>query len=322
MTARGKAIRLSTYIDIPIEIGLPHFIQDDHMVDSGPLYGNFKLSLQSVVCHRGNSVDSGHYISLTRRTTVSAGASEDAHQWLRFDDLAYSRITLVDIVKALKEETPYLLFYQIVPVEGDPSHTMDSEQVPSYTVSEAHDDWMAGFSTTSLSLSLHPSRESQPTPEGPSVEIRVVDESRGRSPVLEARRPSVAISEPALGDGLTVEGFPWLTSSRAASPLRKKSRSLSRTSSRAGEGLSKAISRLAGMRSKEALPTEPVRNLEVHVREVSNSLSSMNDPRPLMTSGPPKLAPQKPQKVEKGKNRPSRLGKLRDDKPDRECVVM
>jgi Ubiquitin carboxyl-terminal hydrolase len=321
MTAKGKAIRLSTYIDIPIEIGLPHFIQDDHMVDSGPLYGNFKLSLQSVVCHRGNSVDSGHYISLTRKTTVGAGASEDAHHWLRFDDLAYPRISVVDIVKALKEETPYLLFYQIVPVEGNPSHTMDGEQVPSYTVSESHDSWMAGFSTTSLSLSLHPSRESQPTSERPSVEIRVVDESRGRSPVLEARRPSLTISEPALGDGLKAEIFSWMTSSRTASPLRKKSRSLSRTSSRAGEGLAKAISRLAGMRSKEVSPTGPVRDPEVHVREVSNSTSSINDPRPSMTSGPPKHT-QKPQKMEKSKNRSSRLGKVRDDKPDRECVVM
>lgn len=140
----GKAIRLSTYVDIPTEIGLPHFIQDDQMNDEGPLYGNFKLSLQAVVCHRGDSVDSGHYISLVRGTSPSAYTSqssssqsteetfvESSNHWMRFDDLATERITLVDIEQALKEESPYLLFYQILPI-GD----ADDNTAPSSAHSE------------------------------------------------------------------------------------------------------------------------------------------------------------------------------------------
>jgi hypothetical protein len=53
MLPNGTPKRLDTYIDIPLEIGLPHFISDDRMNEEGPLFGNFKLVLQSVVCHRG-----------------------------------------------------------------------------------------------------------------------------------------------------------------------------------------------------------------------------------------------------------------------------
>ncbi|KAI9679110.1 MAG: hypothetical protein M1829_001780 [Trizodia sp. TS-e1964] len=127
----GKAVRLNTHIDIPLEIGLPHFIQDDNLNDDGPLFGNFKLSLQSVVCHRGESVDSGHYISLVRgdpkATTLPRNFSAGRRQgeedtWLRFDDLAKERITEVDITETLKKESPYLLFYQVQPIDEDPFH--------------------------------------------------------------------------------------------------------------------------------------------------------------------------------------------------------
>ncbi|PGH08616.1 hypothetical protein GX51_01136 [Blastomyces parvus] len=116
----GNAVRLNTFVDIPIEIGLPHFIQDDEMGNEGPLYGNFKLSLQAVICHRGNSVESGHYIALVRGTAANDPdkSSQYCRHWMRFDDLAQERITLVDIEKALVEESPYLLFYQILPIDS------------------------------------------------------------------------------------------------------------------------------------------------------------------------------------------------------------
>src|SRR3954451_25014221 len=102
LAADGTPKRIHTQIDIPIEIGLPHFIQDDHMEDSGPLYGNFKLSLQSVVCHRGDSVDSGHYIALARSNVPAKGSEPEISHWLRFDDLAQQRVSVIDIHRALK----------------------------------------------------------------------------------------------------------------------------------------------------------------------------------------------------------------------------
>lgn len=201
MTNQGVGTRLNTYIDIPLEIGLPHFIsdncghEDEHFE---PNFTNFKLKLLAVICHRGSSLDRGHYISLVRgdadvpissivevqatksqvadftqppqatqptqasqpsetasfaqpipltkeasgqpnpSTTKDAqenpstssppgpnqNPQESSHTakeapWLRFDDLAKDRVSYVDIHQALKNEVPYLLFYQVQPTEED-----------------------------------------------------------------------------------------------------------------------------------------------------------------------------------------------------------
>ena len=146
MLPSGKAVRLDTFVDIPTEIGLPHFIQDDSMDAEGPIYGNFKLSLQAIVCHRGTSVDSGHYIAIVRGTSAGAApaSSHGAEQntsntpryWMRFDDLAKERVTLVDIEQALKYESPYLLFYQILPVDEDAEVANFPSKVSSEELSE------------------------------------------------------------------------------------------------------------------------------------------------------------------------------------------
>lgn len=101
------------------------------MDEDGPIYGNFKMSLQAFVCHRGKSVDSGHYIAFVRGTSAGAiptsssssfkSSDDPSHNWMRFDDLAQERVTLVDVEKALQTETPYLLFYQILPIDEDAS---------------------------------------------------------------------------------------------------------------------------------------------------------------------------------------------------------
>jgi hypothetical protein len=126
MEPNGEPKRLNTFVDIPLEIALPHFVSDDCVDDDGPLFGNFKLSLQSVVCHRGVSVDSGHYISLvrgnmvyTRRSSDSGDVDEGPSRWLLFDDLAPERIKTVNVIDELKKESPYLLFYQVQPIDED-----------------------------------------------------------------------------------------------------------------------------------------------------------------------------------------------------------
>lgn len=141
MSARGKAKRLKTPVDIPTEIGLPHFIQDDNLDADGSIYGNFKLSLQAVVCHRGKSVDSGHYIAIVRGTSAGAPPahgnqdSNPERYWMRFDDLATERVTLVDIEDALKRESPYLLFYQILPIDEDAAAANLQNKASSFTSS-------------------------------------------------------------------------------------------------------------------------------------------------------------------------------------------
>lgn len=135
-TSSGVAVRRGTYVDIPLEIAIPKFVGDEDMDESGPLFGNFRLILQSVVCHRGVAVTSGHYITLCRgKAAAGTGASgldledESEDPWMRFDDLAQERVTYVDIQTALREETPYLLYYQIQPIDDD---GFPNEGLPSY----------------------------------------------------------------------------------------------------------------------------------------------------------------------------------------------
>ena len=131
MTEDGLPIRQNTLIDIPDSLRLPRFmIRDDANIDEDPsgLSGEYKLVLQSVVCHRGNSLHSGHYISFARvAPKLIKGDRQDSHdpppcyeeaRWAKFDDLdASRRVTFVDDIKeSLREEMPYLLFYQIVPI--------------------------------------------------------------------------------------------------------------------------------------------------------------------------------------------------------------
>ena len=143
-TNQGQARRLNTYIDIPLEIAVPNFVSDDNMEEDGPLVGNFRLLLQSVVCHRGVSVHSGHYITLCRGQAINAELNtkanerrgsesstdeEDQTPWMRFDDLSKERVSYVNIHQALKQESPYLLFYQVQPI-GDDGHSI--HDLPSY----------------------------------------------------------------------------------------------------------------------------------------------------------------------------------------------
>ena len=324
LTADGTPKRIHTQVDIPVEIGLPHFIQDDHMEDDGPLYGNFKLSLQSVVCHRGRSVNSGHYVALVRGRDTAVGSavsygSGDAGQWLRFDDLAANRITLIDIEQALKEEMPYLLFYQIVPIEGDPGHITEGEHPPVYASSDGHDSGIAGLSMASLSLKS--TIEDMPTSGRPSFEITAPDSPRGRHFDPDARRQSVTFVSPTnlAGEGEVSDQKNTRVSSRPTSPTRRAA-SHGRQGSQPSEFLTRSLSKLSlgGKKSREALPSyEGVRETEVAVREVPSSATE--SVRIQATS-------RKDGKREKSKNRLSKgtgaSGKMRADKPDRECSVM
>lgn len=324
MTQNGKAVRLNTQIDIPVEIGVPRFIQDDQIEDVGGLHGNFKLSLQAAVCHRGNSVDSGHYIALVRGTpppTSADGYRSDAPKtWMRFDDLAPQRITVIDIEKALREETAYLLFYQIVPIDGDPGQI---------TIGE---DTLASVSERNASISEMSSEsvvmENVPASGRPSFEITGPDDPRGRSPT-ETRRASV-ISFQGQPPEYNSEASLSVPNNADSASISSSSKSLSRTQSKTSDGIGRTLSKLR-RRSREVLPPpENPNQAEVHIKEISErTLTDRHHASP--TSAPPTPKQQnnlrvethhtKSHKREKSRNRISR-SKMRGDRPDRECVVM
>jgi hypothetical protein len=343
----GRPIRLDTYVDIPIEIALPHFVQDEQMSEGAAPFGNFKLSLQSVVCHRGNSVSSGHYVALVRGTDPT----NDSSYWLRFDDLANERITLIDIDKALREETPYLLFYQITPVEGDPGQITAGENSSVTSFGEPRSAAL-GVSTGSLPLS-----KASTNNERPSFEITAPDDKRGRSPNEERRPSAISFTDAVLA---VSKGSSRNPSPGKSSHSRSGSETLSNSKAMLGIGrsLSKRLKkRISQDVSAEVKSADPVAHdpppPEVQVREVydlESQPSVVDKPHPLPAATMP-LRPnpghqhqhqnqQPPQqqihhaattpyghghghKRDRSKNRSSKHGKEKArDHPDRECVVM
>jgi hypothetical protein len=368
MLPNGKAVRLNTHIDVPIEIGLPHFIKDDRMDEEAPIYGNFKLSLQSVICHRGISVDSGHYIALVRGTAANAETNSTRGEeqpkpyhgpWMRFDDLAKERITLVDIDKAMKAESPYLLFYQIVPIDGDPGHITEGERPPSYIESLGKDSGVAGLSMTSLST------DAPPGSGRPSFEITDVEEARGRTSFTDDRRPSVAYTDSSLQSGegglrpdsvanTAISATPKQgaspTPSRRSSVFgRNRSQPGSRSQSQTREArLSSTISKMAARLSREKL--DKIESVPTGTDATTDTGSVSAKPAPPTAPAPAERrasaslpgavaaavaanrisekSARKEGKREKSKNRLSKdhghdgKGKERENKPDRECVMM
>ncbi|KAF7588204.1 hypothetical protein BBP40_006023 [Aspergillus hancockii] len=289
MLPNGKAIRLNTLIDIPTEIGLPHFIQDDSLDEEGPIYGNFKLSLQAMVCHRGNSVDSGHYIAIVRGTSAGAPPasshssestfSEAPKYWMRFDDLAAERVTLVDIEQALKHESPYLLFYQILPVDEDAAAVNLPNTAPSSDMSDDVQEIDVSVLSQRLSTSLSDLPDGCRT-EGlrsnrPSFEITAPDNKDIMPLEQNDRKHSVAFSdavESNASGGLHVQtnasmsprlapndedrGRNSFSFSRRGSRNRKSNPG-SRAGSQTSESrISATFSRITGRRSREKVHSD------------------------------------------------------------------
>ncbi len=371
MRANGTPARLDTYIDIPLEIGLPHFISDDRMQENGPLFGNFKLSLQSLVCHRGASVDSGHYIALVRGTASNATSSaqgsrpstgngaERADAWLRFDDLAKERVTYVDIAQALKEESPYLLFYQVQPIDedliarGEPppySETITTSNSASGTADQSTDvlpestaattvdvtDWESGQG--SLDLTLGPIDSGGDQPRGRSStssaihEANFSDDPTGSVPDSTTGSFKGQIDPPTPAEE-GKSGF--LAASRRGSKASKKG-SKSRPSSQSGESrLSFSMSRITARMSRDKLTTA---GGEAATPNVVAAAASAGTPVPptvnevasqsVETSVPKNGTGPFRTKSKKEKKRRSINNPLTDPKknkteaPERECTVM
>ena len=280
----GTAVKRKTRIDIPLEIGLPHFIQDDNMTENGPAFGNFKLSLQSVVCHQGLSTESGHYISLVRSPDPYR-LGEDS--WMRFDDLATERVIYTNVETFLLQESPYLLFYQVIPIESDQSDSstverpiMEGELPPAYSESNASRDSKVDSGVSVLSASPKASQGAKEAPTNaisrPSVEIErpsserslSEDSKRGRSSLNSERPHSIVFSDanghgaggvkkdllnPSSLDTIQPDGPNTLTASRRGSKTGQVI-SKSRPSSRSDEKrMSTSLSRLASRMSKDKL---------------------------------------------------------------------
>jgi hypothetical protein len=361
MLPNGAPKRLNTYIDIPLEIALPHFVSDDRMQEEGPLFGNFKLVLQSVVCHRGVSVDSGHYISLVRanlretsETSHSGDEADDgAGTWLRFDDLSNPRVANVDIKKALRQESPYLLFYQVQPIDEELASRGDP---PSYAEVQSGNNSVdlsresLGFTVDTVTANIVGGDESEQTTLVDTHPGSVTsEEPTGRISFSSNRRSSVTLDElesvSGRSRGRTEPQTPDEQKSDFLSVSRRGSRTWmpgnkSRPTSQSGENrLSLTLSRLTGRNSKDKLvatvpgtPEDPVITINegqtiedsqqtiVPVKENKDGPVTQSKSKKEMKErfrSKSREPGEKLEKLEKGKHKEK--GKNR---PERECTVM
>ncbi|KAL2269723.1 hypothetical protein VTJ83DRAFT_1907 [Remersonia thermophila] len=168
MTDKGVPVRQNTYIDIPDSLRLPHFmvVDGENEQDPNGLSQGYKLVLQSVICHRGESIHSGHYVAYARvapklltdnrRHDHDPPPDYEEPTWVRFDDLVVDkRVEPVDDIQEClrrQEEMPYVLIYQIVPmvdvttvstdgsVTGPPCYAESAANVPGTPSIEAVSD--------------------------------------------------------------------------------------------------------------------------------------------------------------------------------------
>lgn len=314
MDANGNSFRRDTKIDIPLQIALPNFINEGS--PESPRFGErFKVVLQSIVCHRGDSVQSGHYVSLVRATPEASpetvlvdqdsppGYSED--RWLRFDDLADERVSYVDIEEALNEEVPYLVFYQVQPLfdfDVSPPESESQSRPPSYQdASRLTSEVTTEVPSTRVSFSDDVDR-----PRGsPNLNDAVFDDDRRGSIAdlsltttnLRPVDPTMLLPESPGGEESTASRM-----SRAAGLFGKsggKSRSNSQVGGDKDKSISSTLSRMTQRKSRERLSKTYTENSTI-VSEGSE-------------------APAYDEKSEK-----SRKGKIkaREPAPDRECAVM
>ncbi|KAJ6155576.1 hypothetical protein N7470_006142 [Penicillium chermesinum] len=351
----GNAIRLNTYVDIPTEIGLPHFIQDDNMDANAPIYGNFKLSLQAMVCHSGHSVDSGHYISVVRGTSPNVPSSfsevsghppvDTPKHWMRFDDLARDqRVTLIDIDKALKSERelPYLLFYQILPIGEDPAMTDLAKTCSSGASTATLEGDLMDISRKLINLTVGEAAERNSAENGgsarPSFEITNPDgnseppfQDHGRrasvtfSGMKTVHVPpprSVPASSPkimAISDEETGRGFPF---GRRGSRVTKSS-SASRANSQSGEQrVSAGFTRFTFSQrlSKDKFTLDGDGESDESAIEVDEADDTKL--RPFSSSEAKEKSPRGRTKDRRSKGKDKENSKEKNRKLERECIVI
>lgn len=115
----SSTTRSKKRIIIPPIINLPQFVADEA---DGDAPTQFKLILESAVCHRGTSISLGHFVSVIRKDTNNTNESEEEAYnatWYLYDDMKKkSRVVEKSFKQIFKSEWPYMLFYRLVAIEG------------------------------------------------------------------------------------------------------------------------------------------------------------------------------------------------------------
>ncbi|KAF8004422.1 hypothetical protein HF325_001870 [Metschnikowia pulcherrima] len=119
-TTDNFANRSQRKIVIPPVIDLPLFLADDDS-DTKENSSSFKLILESAVCHRGTTIQSGHFVSAVRKNAHVENESLEeslSASWYLYDDLKSNRVVTKTFSEIFESEWPYMLFYRLVPSDS------------------------------------------------------------------------------------------------------------------------------------------------------------------------------------------------------------
>lgn len=365
MTESGQPQRYNTYIDIPDSLRLPHFmLANGPNMDDGDdgLSTEYKLVLQSVVCHRGDSLQSGHYITFARvapkllrgnrRHDFDPPPDYEEAQWVLFDDLDENRVSYVDdFKKSLAEEMPYLLFYQVVPMleVTCPSTDGTTTGPPSYQESKTSLELQTSRALTdgsrsvqskppSIRLSLEaerPSRKFFDSSARPSFSGSMPSSRRESMNLTDSTVATPAIT-PAITPARTPEGAsPVIAPSDSSTSRLSRAASRftigrqSRPTSQSGDGRrSMTISRLGGfMKTNKETPAQGIGEDDTPVMSpTKTSLDNLRNLSEQENDKTPEATPKPSHGHHKGKAkekvRDKQSKQKQNSQPERECIVM
>ncbi|KAK6463676.1 ubiquitin carboxyl-terminal hydrolase-domain-containing protein [Scheffersomyces coipomensis] len=187
-SSSSSATRSKKRIIIPPFIDLPQFVADD-VDDETP--GNYRLILESAVCHRGNSINSGHFISVVRKDSDNVNMTEEEGHtatWYLYDDMKKkSRIVEKSFAEIFNTEWPYMLFYRLVTSQENFTANKSSPVTvphgskPKYWAEETLSPIISASNTDDESRSLKrlesavSSTSSIPIPDIPPTDPRSID---------------------------------------------------------------------------------------------------------------------------------------------------
>lgn len=112
-----RANRLAKKVIIPPVISLPSFVADDN--DDNKASHNYKLILESAICHRGTTITSGHFVSVVRKNYNQINESDtEAYNapWFLYDDVHKPKVVEKSFKEVFATEWPYILFYRLVSI--------------------------------------------------------------------------------------------------------------------------------------------------------------------------------------------------------------
>lgn len=164
---KGQPVKIKRKVVIPEIIKYPYFVAEDRkksgFVDFRRSYdhkapcGSFMLVLSSCVCHRGNSVNSGHYVSVVRKKEFNIYNADAKSEWLIFNDMEIGKekVKVCTFEEAMEKETPYILFYDVYEIKNDGFRVISGSKESFWSRKQSVNSGLSGYSEQTLQEEPH-----------------------------------------------------------------------------------------------------------------------------------------------------------------------